>query len=126
MAEPAAEAKLAEVPAAEAHEATAPQVLKADAHGVQETPVPEVSSAEPTSPPTADPAPQVDNADAASPAEAPNATESLTMEDKPEPQNPLTERFTEAEWDALKEFRVCAIKPARYIVWSACPSASVQ
>lgn len=26
--------------------------------------------------------------------------------DKPEPQNPLTERFTTQEWTALKEFRV--------------------
>jgi hypothetical protein len=28
-------------------------------------------------------------------------------EEAPEPQNPLTEKFTEAEWKVLKEFRVC-------------------
>jgi hypothetical protein len=36
---------------------------------------------------------------------APSAVEA-TLEDDKEPQNPLTEKFTEAEWKALKEFRV--------------------
>lgn len=35
---------------------------------------------------------------------APSAVEA-TLEDDKEPQNPLTEKFTEAEWKALKEFR---------------------
>lgn len=104
MAEPAADPKSVEALAPEAHEATAPQV--------HETPAPEVvSSAEATSPATAaDPTPQVNNADDESIAVSPKTgpTESPVMEDKPEPQNPLTERFTKAEWAALKEFRVCA------------------
>ena len=29
----------------------------------------------------------------------------------PEPQNPLTKKFTEDEWTALKEFRVCEPRP---------------
>ncbi|KAG1728091.1 CRAL-TRIO domain-containing protein [Suillus lakei] len=35
---------------------------------------------------------------------APSAVEAALEDDK-EPQNPLTEKFTEAEWKALKEFR---------------------
>lgn len=31
-----------------------------------------------------------------------------TLKDSEEPQNPLTKKFTDAEWAALKEFRVCA------------------
>lgn len=36
---------------------------------------------------------------------APSAVEAA-LEDNKEPQNPLTEKFSEAEWEALKEFRV--------------------
>lgn len=35
---------------------------------------------------------------------APSAVEAA-LEDNKEPQNPLTEKFSEAEWEALKEFR---------------------
>jgi hypothetical protein len=36
---------------------------------------------------------------------APSPVEAA-LEDDTEPQNPLTEKFSEAEWEALKEFRV--------------------
>jgi hypothetical protein len=35
---------------------------------------------------------------------APNPVVAVPQDE--EPQNPLTEKFTKAEWDALKEFRV--------------------
>ena len=36
-----------------------------------------------------------------------------------EPQNALTQKFTEKEWAALKEFRVCAPAPDLPFVWYA-------
>jgi hypothetical protein len=34
-----------------------------------------------------------------------------TVPTTPEPQNKLTQKFTEAEWKALIEFRVCVLPP---------------
>lgn len=47
----------------------------------------------------------------AAPAPAPAAEPSAAPEkpEVPEPQNELTKKFTEEEWAALKEFKVCAI-----------------
>ena len=33
-----------------------------------------------------------------------------------EPQNPLTQKFTEQEWTALKEFRVCGFSVATGVI----------
>jgi hypothetical protein len=38
------------------------------------------------------------------------------QEEHPEPQNALTQKFTDAEWKALKEFRVCVVS-ARDAYW---------
>ena len=46
--------------------------------------------------------------------------ESATKEDEgPEPQSTLTKKFTEAEWKALKEFRVC-------FMHSTCSTPKIQ
>lgn len=42
----------------------------------------------------------------APPEPAKEEVKTTVMPEEPEPQNALTQKFTQAEWDALKEFRV--------------------
>ncbi|KAF8074934.1 CRAL-TRIO domain-containing protein [Lyophyllum atratum] len=63
-----------------------------------------VATAPPTSTTPATTSPATDTKTATTPAAQPAAKEQGEAE-APEPQNALTERFTDAEWAALKEFR---------------------
>lgn len=55
----------------------------------------------------------------AAPAPAPAAEPSAAPEkpEVPEPQNELTKKFTEEEWTALKEFKVCAAPDPDHAVY---------
>ena len=77
--------------------------LPADAP-IDATPVPPAAVSEPTKVTETPLAPAV----AVVPVAVPEVTSAPAKVEAPEPQNSLTEKFTEAEWKALKELRVCS------------------
>ena len=88
--------------------------LPADAP-IDATPVPPAAVSEPTKVTETPLAPAV----AVVPVAVPEVTSAPAKVEAPEPQNPLTEKFTEAEWKALKELRVCSHRICCYFSLSA-------
>lgn len=76
------------------------------------------------------PKPEPGAAPSATAAQIPAATGTLTPKDHKvpnddeEPQNPLTKKFTEQEWTALKELRVRSYKPKHYSSSLTCLSGT--
>lgn len=84
--------------------------------GATPTPGEVAPTAEPTVAPVTEPIPNA-NAPISSPAPANgdevSAKEEETAKEEAEPQNMLTDKFTKAEREALKEFRVCPLLTLR-------------